>query len=186
MLFRVFSGNGMKETSYHVTDFAGLYPVWPIIEFSISMVPTGVVKDERMNLFTKCITALLGEILYVDDTAKIATILITNNKSHYISSKADLLTNFTKLGQYVMISSGSRVFNKKEEGSNDLYTRFRLKSQVDTEEIINRVSFEFSCLSGKNLYKKQHQAMETETPLMLLFVYNLALSWTQSKCSTQH
>jgi hypothetical protein len=85
MLFRVFSDEGMKEMSYHVTDFAGLYPVWPIIE--ISMVPTGGAKDKRMNLFRKCITALLGEILYVDDTAKIATTLITDNKSHCISSK---------------------------------------------------------------------------------------------------
>jgi hypothetical protein len=38
--------------------------------------------------------------------------------------------------------------------------------------MINRVSFEFSCLSRKNLSKKQHQAMETETPLMLLFICN--------------
>jgi hypothetical protein len=38
--------------------------------------------------------------------------------------------------------------------------------------MINRVSFEFSRVGGKNLYKKQHQAMETETPLMLLFVCN--------------
>ncbi len=37
---------------------------------------------------------------------------------------------------------------------------------------MNQVSFEFSCLGSKNLQKKQHQAMETETPLMLLFVCN--------------
>ncbi len=170
MLFRVFSDNGMKETSYHVSDFAGLYPVWPIIEFS--MAPTGAVKDKRMNSFTKCMTALLGEILYVEDTAKIATISITKDKLHYISSKADLPTYFTKLGQYIMISGGSWVFNKKEKGSNNVYARFRLKSQVDTEEIMNRVSFKFSCLGRKNLQKKQHQAMETETPLMLLFMCN--------------
>ncbi len=125
----------MKETSYHVTDFAGLYPVWPIIEFS--MVPTGAAKDKRMNLFMKCVTALLGEILFVDKMAKIATILITDDESHYISSKADLPTNFTKLGQRLMISGGSWVFNKKEKGSNNVYARFRLKSQVNTEEIIN-------------------------------------------------
>jgi hypothetical protein len=156
MLFRVFSDNGMKEMSYHVTDFAGLYPVWPIIE--VSMAPTGAAKDERMNSPTKCITALLGEILCVDHMAKIATISITDNESHYISSKADLPTNFTKLGQHVMISSGSWVFNKKEKESNSVYARFRLKSQVSTEEIINRVFFEFSHLGGKNLYKKHHQA----------------------------
>jgi hypothetical protein len=61
---------------------------------------------------------------------------------------------------------------KNEKGSNNVYTRFKLKSQVGTEEIINQVSFEFSCLSSKNLYKKQHQALETETPLMLLFICN--------------
>jgi hypothetical protein len=59
----------MKETSFHVTDFAGLYPVWPIIEFS--MAPMGTAKDTRMSSFTKCITALLGEILYVDEKAMI-------------------------------------------------------------------------------------------------------------------
>ncbi len=81
----------MKETSHHVSDFAGLYPVWPIIKFS--MAPTRATKDKRMNLFTKCVTALLKEILYVNNMAKIATILITDDKSHYISSKTDLPNN---------------------------------------------------------------------------------------------
>jgi hypothetical protein len=100
-LFRVFNNNRMKEICYHVSDFAGLYPIWPIIKFS--MAPTGAAKDKRLNLFMKCVTALLGEILYVNDTAKIATILITDDESHYISLKTDLLTNFTKLGQNIMI-----------------------------------------------------------------------------------
>jgi hypothetical protein len=160
----------MKETTYHVSDFAGLYPVWPIIEFS--MAPTGTAKDKRMNLFTKCVTALLGEILYVDNTSQIAIISITKEKMHYISSKADLPTNFTKLGQYIMISGGIWVFNKKEKGSNNVYARFRLKSQVDNKEIVNQVLFQLSCLGEKNLQKKQHQAIETETPLMLVFVCN--------------
>ena len=135
-------------------------------------------------------TVLLGEILHVHDMAQIATILITEDKLHYISSKADVPTNFTKLSQYIMISKGSWVFNKKEKGSNNVYARFRLKSQVNTEEIVNRVSFKFSCLGGKNLQKKQHQAMETETPLMLLFCAMVrirrALSPTQSRCLTLH
>ncbi len=160
----------MNKTSYHVSDFAGLYLVWPIVKFS--MAPIGMAKDNRMFLFMKCVTALLREILYVDDTAKIATILITDNESRHISSKADLPTNFTKLGQHVMICRGSWVFNKKEKGSNNVHARFRLKSQVEIEEIINRILFEFSRLCKKNLYKKQHQALETETPLMLLFVCN--------------
>jgi hypothetical protein len=59
MLFTAYSDNGMKKTSYHVTDFAGLYPIWPIIEFS--MAPTGEAKKDRMNLFVKCVAALFGE-----------------------------------------------------------------------------------------------------------------------------
>jgi hypothetical protein len=51
----------MEETSYHVIDFVGLYPVWSIVEFSMS--PMGNTKDERTSLFTMCITALLGEML---------------------------------------------------------------------------------------------------------------------------
>ncbi len=114
------------------------------------MAPTGETKDNRMTSFTKCVVALLGEILYVDDTAKIATISITEDESRYIGSKADIPTNFMKLGQYIMIIRGSWVFNKKAKGSNNFYARFRLKSQVDTTEMVNQVSFEFFQLGGKN------------------------------------
>ncbi len=58
-LYRVYTDDGLKETAYHVVDFAGFYPIWPIVEFS--MVPTGASKDERMVSFTKCVSALLGE-----------------------------------------------------------------------------------------------------------------------------
>jgi hypothetical protein len=126
MLFKVYSNNGMKATSFHVTDFAGLYPVWPIIEFL--MAPTGEAKDNRMNSFIKCVAVLFREILYINNAAKIATISITEDKSNYIGSKADIPANFTKLGQYVMIIRGSWVFNKKAKGNNNIYTRFRLKS----------------------------------------------------------
>ena len=128
-------------------DSLACTPIWPIIEFS--MGPTGNAKDDRMNSFIKCVAALFGKILYINDTARIATILIIGEDSDYIRTKAGLPSNFTKLGQYVMISGGSWVFNKKAKGSNDVYARFRLKSQVDTEKIVNRVSFEFSCLGGQ-------------------------------------
>ena len=48
-LYQVFSKDGLRETAYHVTDFAGFYPVWPIVKFS--MAPTGATKDERMTSF---------------------------------------------------------------------------------------------------------------------------------------
>jgi hypothetical protein len=167
----VFKEDGTKKKCYHVEDFAGLYPVWPIIEFS--MAPSGASKDKRMNYFSNCIVVLFEEILHVDDTAMIAPLTITNNNpENFISSKADLPTNFTKLGKYIMICGGSWVFNKKEKGSNDIYACFRVKSQVQVEDMVSRVSFEFNRLGRKNLYKKQHQAMETETPVMLLFVCN--------------
>ncbi len=126
-----------------------------------------------MNMFVKCITALFEEILYIDDSACITSLEITdNNNDNYISDKAQLPSNFTKLGKCIMISGGSWVFNKKEKGSSNMYARFCLKSQVPIEESINPVSFKFTCLGGTKLYKKQMQAMETETPMMLLFVSN--------------
>jgi hypothetical protein len=135
-LFRVFSSNGTKETSYHVIDFAHLYSVWLIVEFSMS--PTGNTKDKRMSSFTKCVTALLGKMLYVNSKAMITPIAITDdNSSSFISSKADIPTNFTKLGKHIMISRGSWVFNKKERGNNDVYACSCLKTQIHTEDIIN-------------------------------------------------
>jgi hypothetical protein len=154
-----------------VEDFAGFYPAWPIIE--VAILPTGNAKEERMNMFIKCITALFGEILYIDDSACIALLEITDdNDDNYISDKAQLPSNFTKLGKWIMISGGSWVFNKEEKGNSNVYAKFRLKSQVPTEEIINRVFFKFTRLGGTKLYKKQMQAMETEIPMMLLFVSN--------------
>jgi hypothetical protein len=112
-LYRVFSDDGMKETAYHITDFTGFYPVWPIVEFS--MTPTGATKDKQMISFIKCVTALLGEMLHVDDMPMIALINITDdNPVSCIKTKADLPTNFTKLGKHSMISGGNWVFNKKE------------------------------------------------------------------------
>jgi hypothetical protein len=61
------------------------------------------------------------------------------------------------------------VFNKKDRGSN---TRFCLKSTVPVEDVVTMISLEFLCMDGSKLYKKQNQAMETETSMMLLFVSN--------------
>jgi hypothetical protein len=64
------------------------------------------------------------------------------------------------------------VFEKKEKGNGKVFARFRLKSQEKANKIINWVSFEFNRLGGSRLSKKTMQAMETETPMMLLFVCN--------------
>ncbi len=74
-------------------NFVGFYLVWRIVEFS--MAPTGVTKDERMTSFIKCVAALLGKMLYVDDMAMIAPINITDdNEASFIKTKAELPTNF--------------------------------------------------------------------------------------------
>jgi hypothetical protein len=100
MLYRVFSKDRMKEVADHVTDFAGLYPVWSIVKFS--MVPNGATKEERMASLIKCVMALLREMWYVDNAAMIAPIDITNkDEASFIKSKADLPTNFTKLGKHI-------------------------------------------------------------------------------------
>ncbi len=68
-----------------------------------------------------------------------------------------------------MMSGGSWVFNK---ANNNIYACFRIKSTVPINKMVLQESFEFSHLGGSKLYKKQNQAMEMETPIMLLFVSN--------------
>ncbi len=63
----------------------------------VAILPTGNAKEERMNMFNKCITALFGEILYIDDTACIALLENTDdNEDNYISDRAKIPSNFTK------------------------------------------------------------------------------------------
>jgi hypothetical protein len=136
-------------------------------------LPVNNTKDDMMNHFVKCCASLFAKILVVDDSAAIAPIEITDDREDsYITDKVNLPTNFTKLGKWIMISRGSWVFSKKEKGKNNVYAHFRLKSQVVAEDIINRVSFEFTRLGGLKINKKPMQAMEMETPMMLLFVCN--------------
>jgi hypothetical protein len=109
----------------------------------------------------------------VDEKAAIAPIAISNDLvEDMITDKMNIPSNYTKLSKWVMLSGGSWVFNKKERGSNDIYARFRLRSRVPVEDMVTRISFEFSHMGGSKLYKKLNQAMETETPMMLLFVSN--------------
>ncbi len=129
-------GDDGNKKSFHVEDFTGLYPVWPIVE--VAILPTGNAKEKRVNMFMKCITLLFGAILYVDDTAGIAPLEITdNNEDNFIHDKLKPPSNFTRLGKWIMISGGSWVFSKKEKGSNDVYVQFHLKSQTPIKEIIN-------------------------------------------------
>jgi hypothetical protein len=169
--------NGHKVHSFYVKVFAGLFPVWLIIK--LAMAPTGQTKDERMTQFVKCVTSLFGEILIVDERAAKAPIVISNNcHEDMIMDKASIPPNFTKLSKWVMLSGGSWVFNKKDRGSSDIYARFRLKSTVPVEDMVTRVSFEFLRMGGSKIYKKANQAMETETPMMLLFVSNHGMDLT--------
>jgi hypothetical protein len=111
-LFITIGEDGNKK-SFQVEDFAGLHPVWPIVE--VAILPTGNAKEERMNMFVKYITLLFGKILYVNDTTGIVPLEITNNiEDNFIHDKSKLPSNFTRLGKWIMISGGSWVFSKKD------------------------------------------------------------------------
>ncbi len=57
------------------------------------MVPNRAMKDEQMTSFIKCVTALLGEMLYIDDMVINAPIGITNDdEANFIKTKANLPT----------------------------------------------------------------------------------------------
>ncbi len=47
-LYNSYDENG-QELRFHVEDFVGLFPSWPIVEMLIT--PTGSTKDERMTNF---------------------------------------------------------------------------------------------------------------------------------------
>ncbi len=86
--------NGHKVHSFYIKDFAGLFPVWPIIELAMAL--TGQNKDERMTQFIKCVTSLFGEILIVDERAAIVPIVISNDRQEdMITDKASIPPNFT-------------------------------------------------------------------------------------------
>jgi hypothetical protein len=110
-------GNDGSEMVFHVEDFVGLYPLWPIIELANAL--PGNAKDNRMNTSVKYITSLYGEILYIDDKAAIAPIeIMDDNEENYITDKAKLPSNFTKLERWIMISGGSWALKKKGKGRN--------------------------------------------------------------------
>jgi hypothetical protein len=90
--------SGHEVDSYHVEDFAGLFPVWPIVKLAMS--PTVQTKDERMTQFVKCVTSSFGEILIVDKKAAIAPIAILNNLAEdMITDKTNIPSNYTKLSK---------------------------------------------------------------------------------------
>jgi hypothetical protein len=123
-----------SDTMFHVEDFVNLYPLWPIIELAIA--PMGNAKDNRMNTFFKCITSLFGKISYVNDKAAIAPIEITDdNKENYITDKAKLSSNFTKLGRWIMISGGSWVFKKRTKGEMRCIRAFASSHRFQRKEL---------------------------------------------------
>ena len=90
----------------------------------------------------RCVAALLGEILLVNEKAAITPINITNDKKEdMLSNKADIPDNYTKLGRWLLLSGSSWVFNK---ANSNVYSRFGIKSTVLVEEMLTRVSIEFS------------------------------------------
>jgi hypothetical protein len=102
---------GRHLTEFHVEDFAGLFPIWPIVK--LTLAPSGASKDKRMTQYVHTVLALFGKILFVDEKAAIAPIKIMNDKPEdMITDKANIPTNFTKLSRWLMLSGGSWVFNK--------------------------------------------------------------------------
>jgi hypothetical protein len=130
---------GGHLTEFNIKDFAGLFPVWPIVE--LAFAPSRASKDKRMTQYVCSILALFGKILLVDKKTAIAPIEITNDKPEdMITDKANIPTNFTKLSRWLMLIGGSWVFNK---ANNDVYARFRIKSTVPVDEMVTWVSFKF-------------------------------------------
>ncbi len=129
----------LDNIEFHSEDFAGLFPVWPIVEFALT--PSGTSKIKRKTQYMCWDLALCGQILLVDKKAAIAPIKITNDTAEdLITDKSKIPSNFTKLGKWLMMSGGSWVFNK---ANSNVYACFRFKSTVPVKDMVMRVSFKF-------------------------------------------
>jgi hypothetical protein len=85
----------------------------------------------------------------MDGKVVITPIKITNDKAEdLITDKSNIPSIFTKLGKWLMMSGGSLVFNK---AISNVYARLCLKSTVLVEDMVTRVFFAFSCISGSKI-----------------------------------
>jgi hypothetical protein len=154
-IINVLKGKSSDHTiTYLVEDFSGLFPVWPIIKFNISLC--GNTKDEMMNQYVWGLSAIFREILIVNKKATIAPVEIMNNKAKdIITNRPKIPTNFTKLGKWLSMSGGSWVFNKKE---SNVYAHLRLKLTIPADEMVMRVSFKFLQIGGSKLYLQEAES----------------------------
>lgn len=157
---------------FHVNGFLHGNPVYPVASFSFST--NGSTSAENMNQFTKGINGWLTELLIVDPNLAFVPLNISDTApANQWKKPSDVPKNFTRLGKVIFIQGGSWCFDpKQDKPTNDIYASVRIKSTVPLEELLQAVGFEWKRIGGGDLRPKKHQSIWTETPYMLLFVYN--------------
>ena len=156
-----------------------------VIELAITLK-----SDKAFEEFTKALMDFISNAQLVDPKFVINPIN-PNLKNHNITTKGEISPNMTKLGTHIKISGNGNVFNKKKVWDNRDQTRKSRKSQkeefrdptvyfsmiVSTEvrpqELIDRVTHEWSRAGGSRLQIKDLQTIESETVVTFFRVSTL-------------
>ena len=96
-------------------------------------------------------------------------------------------TNMTELGGNIQVSGNSRSFemrrlwNKdKKQGDSDedelkhpeVYFSFSMSCNIEPEDLLNRISFEWGEMKGRRLQIKDLPSFLSEIPFALYKIYN--------------
>lgn len=139
-----------------------------LVEFSFK-----IDGEDRMASAHEKIGILVENLKYVDSTAVIFPVK-DDSTLPPIRSKAALPNNFTKLSDHIKLTNGYWVFAQSNNNKRppQVYACMSLGMNVEIGEALEKASFEFSRHGGMNLRIKSLQAFKSETPFLIMFVFN--------------
>ena len=138
--------------------------------------------DDRFKNFLSALASLLTFCRMVDEHFIINPVK-ENSRDKDWSDPTALPTSMTALGAYFLTSGNPRIFEKaragpkakngkKDSRPQAVYFTFAISSDLDPEEIMARVSVDWSMLGGTRLTVKSLGFFDTSTPIAIYFLWN--------------
>ena len=150
-----------------------------------------LTSEKKFEEFTQALMAFLTNLQMVDSKFVINP-LNPDSKGKNISSKGEISSNMTKLGEHIKISGNGNVFNKrkvwdkvkdgcksrktnkKEEFQNPTaYFSMFILSEVDPKEILACMTHKWARMNGARLQIKELKFVDSETVVSIYKVSKL-------------
>ena len=141
--------------------------------------------DDKHAEFTDALRILLTNFQKVDPLLVLSPINATKDKP--IFYPADLPYNLTDQSAHIQISGGDRTFEMKQPYRNGgysddpadlrdpvVYLALAFSSDVEPEDILQRVRHEWTRMNGQKIYIKSIPSFQTETPVAIYRMFNMA------------